>query len=90
MAMSKVLKSGGEGIKIRCSGRLGGLEIARAETYREGKVPLHTLRAKIDYAFSEALTTYGKIGVKVWIYKGEVLRNNVTLSDSKIKEEISN
>ena len=61
------------GIKISCSGRLGGAEIARTEWYSEGKVPLHTLRADIDYGFAEANTTYGKIGVKVWIYKGEIL-----------------
>ena len=60
-----------EGIKIRCSGRLGGAELARTEWYHEGKVPLQTLRADIDYGFSEALTVYGKIGVKVWIYKGQ-------------------
>ena len=73
MAVQKALKSGAKGIKINCSGRLGGAEIARSEWAREGKVPLHTFRADIDYAFSEALTTYGKIGVKVWVYKGEVL-----------------
>jgi len=67
------LKFGAQGIKIACSGRLGGAEIARSEWYREGRVPLHTLRADIDYGFSEARTTYGAIGVKVWIYKGEVL-----------------
>lgn len=73
MAVQRSLKSGAKGIKICCSGRLGGAEIARTEWYREGKVPLHTFRADIDFAFSEALTTFGKIGVKVWIYKGEVL-----------------
>jgi len=72
MAVQKSLKSGAKGVKICCAGRLAGSEIARTEWYREGKVPLHTFRADIDYAFSEALTTYGKIGVKVWIYKGEV------------------
>ena len=74
MAVQKALKSGAKGIKVNCSGRLGGAEIARSEWSREGKVPLHTFRADIDYAFSEALTTYGKIGVKVWVYKGEVLQ----------------
>ena len=59
-------------MKVSCSGRLGGAEIARTEWYREGKVPLHTLRSNIDYAFTEALTTYGKIGVKVWVYKGDI------------------
>lgn len=67
------MKFGAQGIKIACSGRLGGAEIARAEWYREGRVPLHTLRADIDYGFAEARTTYGAIGIKVWIYKGEVL-----------------
>ena len=66
------LRFGALGIKIRCSGRLGGHEIARSEWYREGRVPLHTLRADIDYGTAEALTTYGIIGVKVWIYKGEI------------------
>jgi small subunit ribosomal protein S3 len=67
------LKFGAQGIKIACSGRLGGAEIARSEWYREGRVPLHTLRADIDYGFTEARTTYGAIGIKVWVYKGEVL-----------------
>jgi len=67
------MKFGAQGIKVACSGRLGGAEIARAEWYREGRVPLHTLRADIDYGFTEARTTYGAIGIKVWIYKGEVL-----------------
>jgi len=72
-AVTRTMRSGAQGIKISCSGRLGGAEIARNEWYSEGKVPLHTLRADIDYGFTEANTTYGKIGVKVWIYKGEVL-----------------
>jgi small subunit ribosomal protein S3 len=67
------LKFGAQGIKVACSGRLGGAEIARSEWYREGRVPLHTLRADIDYGFTEARTTYGAIGIKVWIYKGDVL-----------------
>ncbi|UWG97923.1 30S ribosomal protein S3 [Dehalobacter sp. DCM] len=71
--VGRTMRSGAQGIKISCSGRLGGAEIARTEWYNEGKVPLHTLRADIDYGFSEANTTYGKIGVKVWIYRGEVL-----------------
>ncbi len=79
MAMQKAFKAGAQGVKVTCSGRLGGVEIARTETYREGKVPLHTLRADIDYAFSEALTTYGKIGVKVWVYKGEIFGKSKTL-----------
>lgn len=71
--VQRSLRMGAKGIKIACSGRLAGAEIARTEWYSEGKVPLHTLRADIDYGFAEANTTYGKIGVKVWIYKGEVL-----------------
>lgn len=67
------LKFGAQGIKISCGGRLGGAEIARSEWYREGRVPLHTLRADIDFGFAEARTTYGQIGIKVWIYKGEIL-----------------
>lgn len=73
-AVQTAMQSGAGGIKIACSGRLGGAEIARREGYKEGKVPLHTLRADIDYGFAEALTTYGLIGVKVWIYKGEIIR----------------
>ncbi|MEL7567261.1 MAG: 30S ribosomal protein S3 [Dehalobacterium sp.] len=72
-SVSRTMRMGAEGIKIMCAGRLAGAEIARTEWYSEGKVPLHTLRADIDYGFAEANTTYGKIGVKVWIYKGEVL-----------------
>ncbi len=72
-SISRVMKRGALGVKIRCSGRLMGAEIARSEGYSEGKVPLHTLRADIDYGFAEAKTTYGKIGVKVWINKGEIL-----------------
>ena len=71
--MGRTMKSGAMGIKTCCSGRLGGADIARAEFYSEGTIPLQTLRADIDYGFAEANTTYGKIGVKVWIYKGEVL-----------------
>ena len=71
--MSRAMKSGALGIKTACSGRLGGAEIARTEHYHEGTIPLQTLRADIDYGFAEAKTTYGRIGVKVWIYKGEVL-----------------
>ena len=71
--MAKAMKAGAKGIKTACSGRLAGAEIARSEFYREGTIPLQTLRADIDYGFAEANTTYGKIGVKVWIYKGEIL-----------------
>ncbi|MCI6509233.1 MAG: 30S ribosomal protein S3 [Bacilli bacterium] len=73
MAIQKALKAGAKGIKTSISGRLGGAEIARSEGYIEGSVPLHTLRANIDYAIAEAATTYGKLGVKVWINKGEIL-----------------
>ena len=67
------MRLGAEGIKVRVAGRLGGAEIARSESYHEGRVPLHTLRADIDYATAEALTTYGILGVKVWIFRGEIL-----------------
>jgi small subunit ribosomal protein S3 len=72
-AITSAMRSGAEGIKVRSGGRLGGAEMARVEGYSEGRVPLHTLRADIDYGFSEAMTTFGKIGVKVWINKGEVM-----------------
>jgi len=72
-AVFRTMRNGAKGIKIACSGRLGGSEMARNETYNEGTVPLQTLRADIDYGFAEAKTTYGRIGVKVWIYKGEIL-----------------
>jgi small subunit ribosomal protein S3 len=73
MAIQRALKAGAKGIRTIVSGRLGGAEIARSEGYIEGSVPLHTLRANIDYATAEAMTTYGKLGVKVWINKGEIL-----------------
>jgi len=72
-AMGQAMKFGAKGIKIRCAGRLGGAEMARKEWYMQGRVPLHTLRADIDYGFHTAVTTYGSIGVKVWIFRGEVL-----------------
>ena len=72
-AVGRTIKAGGKGIKVMVGGRVGGAEIARSESYREGSIPLHTLRADIDYGTAEAHTTYGRIGVKVWIYKGEVL-----------------
>lgn len=71
-AIASSMRVGAQGIKIKCSGRLGGAEMARSEQYKEGRIPLHTLRADIDYAVSEAKTIYGKIGIKVWIFKGEV------------------
>ena len=73
-SIGRTMRFGAQGVKVSCSGRLMGAEIARTEGYSEGKVPLHTLRADIDYGFAEANTTYGKIGVKVWIYKGEILQ----------------
>jgi small subunit ribosomal protein S3 len=75
-AMQNAMRLGAQGIKVMSSGRLNGVEIARREWYREGRVPLHTLRADIDYGFSEARTTYGVIGIKVWVFKGEVLPHN--------------
>ena len=92
-AMQSALRLGAKGIKVSISGRLAGNEIARTEWLREGSVPSHTLRADIDYAEAEALTTYGIIGVKVWIYKGEILNNinkdnkekgNVTANKNKV------
>ena len=75
-AIGRTMKLGSRGIKVQVSGRLGGAEIARSETYHEGTIPLQTIRADIDYGFAEAKTTYGRIGVKVWIYRGEVLHEN--------------
>ena len=89
-AMKKViqsaLKAGAKGIKVQVAGRLNGAEMARTEWYLEGRVPLHTLRAKIDYGFAEALTTYGIIGVKVWIFKGEVLQRKMNSQETKTPE----
>ena len=75
-AMQNAMRLGAQGIKLMSAGRLNGIEIARCEWYREGRVPLHTLRADIDYGFSEARTTYGVIGIKVWVFKGEVMAHN--------------
>lgn len=93
-AVTTALRSGALGIKISISGRLGGAEIARTEWYREGRVPLHTFRADIDYALAEAFTTYGVIGVKVWIFKGEVLgdksqplANEAVVTEKNAKQE---
>ena len=86
MSIGRTMKLGAKGIKVTVSGRLGGAEIARSEHYHEGTIPLQTLRADIDYGFAEASTTYGKIGVKTWIYKGEVLadgRNNAAPAEEK-------
>ena len=84
-AIGRTMKFGAKGIKVSVSGRLGGAEIARTEHYHEGTIPLQTIRADIDYGFAEACTTYGRIGVKVWIYKGEVLHQNVAVK-SPVKE----
>jgi len=78
-SVTTAMRFGAEGIRVACAGRLGGAEMARSEWYREGRVPLHTLRADIDYGFTEARTTYGAIGVKVWIFKGEVLPHQAAL-----------
>tara|TARA_B100000029_G_scaffold138550_1_gene133504 strand:- start:57 stop:734 length:678 start_codon:yes stop_codon:yes gene_type:complete len=86
-AMQSALRLGAKGIRVCISGRLGGNEIARSEWSREGSVPLHTLRADVDYAEAEALTTYGIIGVKVWIYKGNVLSKNLENKDNNIQKK---
>ena len=85
-AMQSAMRLGAEGSKIVCGGRLGGAEIARVEQYREGRVPLHTLRANIDYAEAEALTAYGIIGIKVWVFKGEILGHDPTAQDRLMME----
>ena len=85
-AVQSALRLGAEGIKITCGGRLGGAEIARVEWYREGRVPLHTLRANIDYAEAEALTAYGIIGIKCWIFKGEILGHDPMAQDRLMME----
>ena len=83
-AVTNTMRIGAEGVKVKVAGRLNGAEIARNEWYREGRVPLHTLRADVDYGFAEALTTYGILGVKVWIYKGEVF--DLETKDSGTKQ----
>ncbi|MCI5059825.1 MAG: 30S ribosomal protein S3 [Alphaproteobacteria bacterium] len=85
-AVQNTLRLGGKGIRINVSGRLGGADIARTEWYREGRVPLHTLRADLDYGFAEALTTYGIIGVKVWIYKGDVMEHDPMARDKRLQD----
>ncbi len=91
-AVSLSMKAGAKGIRVQCAGRLGGAEMARTEWYREGRVPLHTLRANIDYGFAEANTTFGKIGVKVWIYLGDIILDEKEMGkerklDKEKKEE---
>jgi small subunit ribosomal protein S3 len=88
-AMQSAMRLGAKGVRINVSGRLGGAEIARMEWYREGRVPLHTLRADIDYGFTEAKTTYGIIGVKVWVFKGEVLEHDPMAQDKRWALEAS-
>ena len=86
-AIGRTMKLGAKGIKTQVSGRLGGAEIARSETYHEGTIPLQTIRADIDYGFAEAKTTYGRIGVKVWIYRGEVLHDTRRVNSRREKKE---
>jgi small subunit ribosomal protein S3 len=85
-AVQSAMRLGAEGIRINCSGRLGGAEIARLEWYREGRVPLHTLRADVDYGVGTAYTTYGTCGVKVWIFKGEIMEHDPMAQDKKLAE----
>ena len=83
-SMQTALKAGAQGIRVQCGGRLGGAEMSRSEFYREGRVPLHTLRADIDYGFYEAHTTFGRLGVKVWIYKGEIIESRAERAASAL------
>ncbi len=85
-AIQTVQKAGAQGVRVQCSGRLGGSEMARKESYREGRVPLHTLRADIDYGFREAKTSTGRIGIKVWIYKGDILPYKISTEDKITRE----
>jgi small subunit ribosomal protein S3 len=85
-AVQSAMRLGGEGIRINCSGRLGGAEIARLEWYREGRVPLHTLRADVDYGTATAFTTFGTCGIKVWIFKGEILEHDPMAQDKRLAE----
>ncbi len=85
-AVQTAMRMGAEGIRVNCAGRLGGAEIARTEWYREGRVPLHTLRADVDYAEHTAATTYGSIGIKVWIYKGEVMAHDPMAQERRLRE----
>jgi small subunit ribosomal protein S3 len=85
-AVDIALRMGAKGIKVMCSGRLGGVEIARSEWYLKGRLPLQTLRADIDYAFTQAFTTYGQIGIKVWIYRGDVEKAKMTSQTAEVEE----
>ncbi len=89
-AIEQSLTSGAKGIKISCAGRLGGAEMSRTETFKQGKIPLQTLRADIDYGFTESLTTYGLIGVKVWLYRGDILTKKIKEAPVKQAEEAKN
>jgi small subunit ribosomal protein S3 len=86
-AVQSAMRLGAEGIRINCGGRLGGAEIARMEWYREGRVPLHTLRADVDYGVATAKTTYGTCGVKVWVFKGEIMQHDPMAQDKRIAEQ---
>jgi small subunit ribosomal protein S3 len=86
-AVQSAMRLGAEGIRINCGGRLGGAEIARMEWYREGRVPLHTLRADVDYGTATAFTTYGTCGVKVWVFKGEIMQHDPMAQDKRIAEQ---
>ncbi|MBQ2723661.1 MAG: 30S ribosomal protein S3 [Clostridia bacterium] len=88
-ALQRAMKAGAKGVKTKVGGRLDGAEIARSEEYHEGSIPLHTLRADIDYGFAQAKTTFGIIGVKVWIYKGEVLRNKKRRPSKEVTENVN-
>lgn len=88
-AMQSALRLGALGIRVSCSGRLGGAEIARTEGYKEGKVPLHTFRSNIDYGLGVAKTTYGTVGIKVWVYKGEILEHDPMATERRLNENTS-
>ena len=88
-AVQSAIRLGAEGVRINCAGRLGGAEIARTEWYREGRVPLHTLRAEVDYGETTAHTTYGAIGIKVWVFKGEVMAHDPMAQDKRVAEQNS-
>ena len=87
-AVQSAMRLGAQGIRINCSGRLGGAEIARVEWYREGRVPLHTLRADVDFGYGTAKTTYGTCGVKVWVFKGEILAHDPMAQDKRVAEQV--
>ena len=88
-AVQSAMRLGAQGVRINCAGRLGGAEIARTEWYREGRVPLHTLRAEVDYGEATAQTTYGAIGIKVWVFKGEVIGHDPMAQDKRLAEQTS-